>query len=121
MEVKDIYMHLSGYVNITVEGFFVERFINSCFANDIFLWNLEREKSTYLKARVGVRDFRKLKKIAKNTKCRVKINSKRGLPILMNKYKHRKFFFIFLIILLIFSFAITRFIWNIEIIRKWKD
>lgn len=111
-------MHLTGYVNITVEGFFVERFINSCFANGIFLWNLEREKSTYLRARVGVKDFKKIKKIARNTKCKVKIKSKKGLPILINKYKKRKTFAIFFIILAIFIFSITRFIWNIEIVRK---
>lgn len=116
MELKDIYMHLLGYVNITVEGFFVERFINSCFANGIFLWNLEREKSTYLRARVSARDFKKIRKIARNTKCKVKINSKKGLPILINKYKKRKIFLIFIIIVFICIFVLTRFIWNIEII-----
>ena len=115
MEVRDIYMHFSGYVNITVEGFFVERFINSCFANGIFLWNLEREKSTYLKARVGLEDFKKIRKIAKNTKCRVKVKSKKGFPILIHRYKKRKFFFVFIILLMILSFGITRFIWNIDV------
>lgn len=117
MELREVYMHIGGYVNITVEGFFVERFINSCFANDIFLWNLEREKTTYLKARVGAKDFKKIKKIARNTKCKIKIKSKRGLPILINKYKKRKAFAIFLATITIFILALTRFIWNIEIIR----
>ena len=111
-------MHLTGYVNITVEGFFVERFINSCFANEIFLWNLEREKTTYLKARVGVKEFKKIKKIARNTKCKVKIKDKRGLPILLHKYKKRKTFAIFLVFLMAFTIFITRFIWNIEVVRK---
>ena len=121
MELKDIYMHLAGYVNITVEGFFVERFINSCFANDIFLWNLERKKSTYLKARIGVKDFKKIRKIARNTKCKVKIENKKGLPIFINKYKKRKAFAVFFIIIIIFMFSITRFIWNIEVSRKSKN
>lgn len=118
MELREVYMHIAGYVNITVEGFFVERFINSCFVNDIFLWNLERERTTYLKARVGIKDFRKLKKIARNTKCKIKIKNKKGLPILLHKYKKRKTFAIFLVLITIFIFALTRFIWNIEIIRK---
>ena len=118
MELKDIYMHLAGYVNITVEGFFVERFINSCFANDIFLWNLERKKATYLKARIGVKDFKKIRKIARNTKCKVKIENKKGLPIFVNKYKKRKAFAVFFIIIIIFMFSITRFVWNIEVSRK---
>ncbi len=111
-------MHLTGYVNISVEGFFVERFINCCFASGIFIWNLEREKSTYVRARVSIKDFKKLKKIARNTKCKLKITGKRGLPILINKYKKRKAFVIFFAIIIIFCFSITRFVWNIEIIRK---
>ena len=120
MNLRDFYMHLAGYVNITVEGFFVERFINSCFGNDIFLWNLEREKSTYLKARISSKDFKKIRKIARNTKCKVKINSKKGLPIFMNKYKKRKIFFIFFMIIVICIFALTRFVWNIEITGNEK-
>lgn len=121
MELRDIYMHLAGYVNITVEGFFVERFINSCFANNIFLWNLERDKTTYLRARISYRDFKKIKKIARNTKCKVKIKSKKGLPILIHRYKKRKTFVIFLIAIFVLSFFLTRFIWNIEVIRYRKN
>ena len=116
MQVRDFYMHLLGYVNITVEGFFVERFINNCFAKGIFLWNLEREKSTYLKARISSRDFKKIRKIARNTKCKVKINSKKGLPILINRYKKRKIFFAFLVMIIIGIFILTRFIWNIDVV-----
>ena len=111
-------MHFLGYVNINVEGFFIERFINNCFANNIFLWNLEREKSTCLKARVGVKDFKKLRKIARNTKCKVKIINKKGLPIIINKYKNRKVLSVFIVVLFICIFILTRFIWNIEIVRK---
>lgn len=96
----------------------MERFINSCFANDIFLWNLEREKTTYLRARVGIKEFKKIKKIARNTKCKIKIENKKGLPILIHKYKKRKAFLFFLVFLIIFIFVITRFVWNIEISRK---
>lgn len=96
----------------------MERFINSCFANNIFLWNLERQKTTYLKARVGINDFKKIKKIARNTKCKVKIENKKGLPIIIHKYKKRKAFLFFFIFLFVFIFLITRSVWNIEIVRK---
>lgn len=116
MELKEFYMHMSGYVNISVEGFFVERFINSCFSRGIFLWDLEREKPTYLKARIGSKDFKKIRKIAKNTKCKVKIISKKGFPIIISKYKKRKIFFAFFILMIFSIFMLTRFIWNIEIV-----
>lgn len=109
-------MYMTGFLNITVEGFFVERFINSCFSNNIFLWNLKREKSTYLKVRISQKDFKKIRKIARNTKCKVKIEEKKGLPILLNRYRKRKVFLYALVIIAIFIFISTRFIWNIEVV-----
>lgn len=109
-------MYCTGFVNISVEGFFTERFINSCFSNAIFLWDLKRENSTYLKVKISVKDFKKIKKIARTTKCKVKIENKKGLPILMHKYRKRKIFLIAILVIAIFIFALSRFIWNIEII-----
>lgn len=116
MEIRSAYIFLTGFVNISVEGFFVERFINSCFSNDIFLWDLKREKSTYLTLKISVRDFKKIRKIARKTKCKVKIESKKGIPIIINKYRKRKVFAIAMVIIAIFIFMSTRFIWNIDVI-----
>jgi len=109
-------MYYTGFLNISVEGFFVERFINSCFSNAIFLWNLKREKSTYLRVRISIKDFKKIKKIARTTGCKVKIESKHGLPVFIHKYRKRKIFAIVFVIILILIFAMTRFVWNIEIV-----
>lgn len=116
MNIRNVYMYCTGFVNISVEGFFAERFINSCFSNAIFLWDLKRENSTYLKVKISVKDFKKIKKIARITKCKVKIENKKGLPILMHKYRKRKIFLIAILVIAIFIFALSRFIWNIEII-----
>ncbi len=116
MNIRKVYMYCTGFVNISVEGFFTERFINSCFSNAIFLWDLKRENSTYLKVKISVKDFKKIKKIARTTKCKVKIENKKGLPILMHKYRKRKIFLIAILVIAIFIFALSRFIWNIEII-----
>lgn len=116
MNIRNVYMYCTGFVNITVEGFFTERFINSCFSNAIFLWDLKRENSTYLRVKISVKDFKKIKKIARVTKCKVKIENKKGLPILMHKYRKRKIFLIAILVIAIFIFALTRFVWNIEIV-----
>lgn len=116
MNIRKAYMYFTGVVSITVEGFFTERFINACFSNGIMLTELKREKSTYLRLKIGVKDFKKIKKIARNTKCKVRIEKKSGLPILLNKYRKRKIFAGFIVFFAIFIFILTRFIWNIEII-----
>ena len=49
MILKFCYMIFAGYLIISVEGFFVERFLNICRNNRIFLQDLKRENSTYIK------------------------------------------------------------------------
>ncbi len=115
MIFKWLYLFLNGYVNITVEGFFVERFINICISKKIILQELHRQKSTILKAKITKSDFKKIRHIARKTKCRVHIDKKVGIPFLMNQYRKRKVFAIAIGVMAIFLFMATRFIWNIEV------
>lgn len=115
MIFKILLGYISGYVNISVEGYFIERFINICISKGILLWNMRREKSTYLQTNINIKDFKKIKAVAKKTKCRVTINSKKGLPFTLNRYKKRKIF-VLALLMIIFSISYTSgFIWNIEI------
>lgn len=115
MFFKILLNYIFGYVNISVEGYFIERFINICISKNVLLWNSKRKKSSFLYTNIGMKDFKKIKEIAKITKCRVKIQRKRGLPFLLNKYKKRKIFVISLAIILLLIFGTSNFIWNIEI------
>ena len=115
MYIKVLLSYFLGYVNISVEGYYIERFINICISKGILLWGIKREKSTYLKANISVRDFRKIKSIAKKTKCKIMLNNKKGFPFLLNKYKERKIFIVALIIITLIIIITSRFIWNIEI------
>ena len=115
MYFKILLGYILGYVNIEVEGYFIERFINICNSKKIFLWNMKRKHSTIIRVNIGIRDFRKIKEIAKKTKCRVKIQKKRGIPFILHKYKKRKIFAIFFILLIIAVIALSNFIWNIEV------
>ena len=65
---------------------------------------------------IGISEFRKVKKIARKTSCKVKIERKRGIPFILNKYKKRKIFLIALILIAIFIVFISKFIWNIEVV-----
>jgi similar to stage IV sporulation protein len=113
--LKILYLYLFGYVDIKIEGFFIERFVNLCFAKGIFLWQLTRNSSIEVTARISIKDFKRIHKIAKTTKCKVKVESKKGFPFLLNRYKKRKIFAITFLVVAILIFGLTRFVWNIEI------
>ena len=116
MIFRIIFNYILGFVNITVEGFFVERFINNCINNKIFLWKIKRKNSTLLTANINIKDFKKIRNIAKKTKCKVNINSKKGLPILLHRYRKRKLLLIILVPIVLAVLISSRFIWNIEVV-----
>ena len=113
--LRILYLHIFGYIDIRVSGFFAERFVNLCFAKSIFLWKINRISSVEIEARISIKDFKRIRQIAKKSKCKVHISSKRGVPFLLNRYKKRKIFAITFMVVAILIFALTRFIWNIEI------
>lgn len=79
------------------------------------MWSLKREKSSILHSNVGIQDFKKMRKIAETTKCRVRIEKKRGIPFFLHRYKKRKFFVVCLIIVILAIILASNFVWNIEI------
>lgn len=113
---KIILSYIFGYVRIAVEGYYIERFINICINNKILIWNIKREKGgAKVFLNVGIHDFKKLIQIAKKTKCKIKINKKKGIPFVLNRYRKRKIFAIFLGLVIIAITISSKYIWNIEI------
>ena len=115
MFVRVLLNFLTGFIKIKVEGYYIERFINLCISKKIFLWNLKREKSTILYANIDIKSFKQVKEISKKTKCKVKIEEKKGMPFFINRYKKRKIFLILFILTICTVFALSNFVWNIEI------
>lgn len=116
MQFKILVNYVFGFVDIIIEGYYIERFINICTSKNIFLWDLKRDKSTILYARVGVKDFKKLKTICRKTQCKMKINHKKGLSFVIYKYKKRKVFLWLLIFIALVIIALSNFIWNIDVV-----
>ena len=115
MIIKRLEGYFTGFVNIHVEGYFIERFINMSRIQKIYLWDIEKKNDIYLTANIGIRDFKKLKKIAKKTKCKVGIDRKKGVPFFLHRYKKRKIFLIMMCLIILSLLILSRFVWNIEI------
>lgn len=115
MRFKILLAYIFGYLEIKVEGYFIEKFINNCLKSNIFLWNIKRKRTTIMTCNIGVKDFKNIKKILKQTKCRIKIEKKKGLPFTFNKYRKRKIFALLIFIILITIAILSNFVWNIQI------
>ena len=115
MWIKILLNYILGYLNVEIEGYYIERFINISKNEKVLIWNLKRKKDVTLNIKVGVNEFRKICKIARKTKCKIKINSKRGIPFILNKYRKRKIFLILLILIAFLIFLSSNFVWNVDI------
>ena len=104
-----------GYVRVEIEGYYIERFINICQNKKILIWNLKREKGVMLFFNIGISDFKKLKEISRKTNCKIKIKKKKGIPFIIHRYKRRKIFVIFLIIIAFLVYTSSKYVWNIDI------
>lgn len=110
-----LWNYVRGYVIIIVEGYFIEKFINICTSRRILLWDIRVHKDRLVTMRLSIEGFKKIRPVARKTKCRVSILKKVGLPFILNRYRNRKAFFIGGIIFIVLMFVLTSFIWSIEI------
>ena len=118
MFFKIFLSYFLGYIDVKIEGYYIERFINICKKEKIKIWNIKKVENINLCFRCEARDYRKISKIAKKIKCKTKMKNKKGVPFLLNKYKKRKIFLILLIIMIITIGVSTMFVWNVEITEK---
>ena len=118
MIINKIESYISGYLRINIEGYYIERFINICRKENIPVWSIKKEQDIRLTFSIKIKDFKKVCKIAKTTKCKLKIKKKKGFPFLLNRYRKRKIFAIFLIIVIILIGMSSNYVWNIEIVEE---
>lgn len=115
-----LWNYLRGYVIIVVEGYFLEKFVNICIHRQIFLWDMKRNKESTLTLKISIKGFKSLRPIARRTKCRVRIKSKKGLPFLLSRYKRRKAFILGSFLFILLFYTMTSFIWSIELTGNKK-
>lgn len=116
MFLEKTWRYIRGYINVKIEGYFVERFLNLCMNRQIELWNIKRLNEAELTVNIKYIDFDKVKEVADITRCRLIKNSSRGVPDLAVRYKKRKvFIFIFILAVICIKLYSAR-IWQLEII-----
>ncbi len=110
---------LRGYLTVAIHGTAPERFINLCCNKQIYLWNLIRNGEDY-QFQISVKNYRKLKPVAKKTGLIPRIRRRIGLPFLLHRYRKRKGFFAGILICVIAVYIMSLFIWDISILGGSK-
>lgn len=79
---------LWGWVWFDAEGGFPERLLNLAARQEIALWNTYRQ-GVVLKACCRVKDYKKLRPIARKAGMRIRVKEKHGLPFITHRYHAR--------------------------------
>ncbi|MGE5614876.1 MAG: sporulation protein YqfD [Bacillota bacterium] len=110
-----LWNYLRGYVIIIVEGYFIEKFMNICTRRQILLWDVMSRGGQSAVMKMSIRGFKLIRPVARKSRCRVRLLRKIGLPFVFNRYRRRKAFFAGAVLFLALLYAMTSFIWSVEI------
>lgn len=102
-------------IEVEVEGYFVERYINLCRSGNIEIWDIKQLTVGKIRFITYAKNLKKMKNIIKKSRCKLKIVKKNGIYFKLFKYRKRRVaMYIFLGILLAL-YIFTKFIWCIKI------
>lgn len=105
---------LKGYVAFEIKGRFPERFLNICIKYGIFIFDSGPEEGKFYGSLL-LSDYRVIRPLAHKARVVLRIKSKRGLPFLLNRYKHRKGLLAGGIVFLVIIIFMQSFVWTVKI------
>ncbi|AEE91255.1 Sporulation protein YqfD [Tepidanaerobacter acetatoxydans Re1] len=110
-----LWNYLSGYVIIKIVGEYGERLLNQAAMKNLYLWDVKRINDNELTAKINVRNFFKLARLAKKSRSRIYVLQRVGLFFTISKLKKRKAFLFGALLFVVAIYLMSSFIWNIEI------
>ena len=87
--ITKIMAYCKGYVIIRATGYFLERFLNICTREDILVWDIERS-GNQMRAKVSIKAFCRLRRAARKTRTKIRIEKRYGLPFLLRRNRKRR-------------------------------
>lgn len=115
MWVRNLWAYVLGYLVLTVQGEWPERFINLALTRGIPFWDIVQVNDQLLLVKVYARDFRVLRYVARRARCRLRIQAKRGLPFLFWRLRGRQMLVGGAVVFCLILYFLSSFIWTVEV------
>lgn len=117
--IEKLLLWLRGYLLCYIKGYSIERFINLCRVKGIEVCQLRKSADGYL-FQLTLKDYRKIRPIARKTKTVPYIKKRYGMPFLLHRYRRRKGLFLGILLFLCLLYVMSLFIWDISIVGGYK-
>ncbi len=114
MLLMKLIRYVRGYIQFSVTGGFVERFLNILSHRGITVWNGRKENEIYTGHTVA-NNYKKMRPVAKTTGVKMRVVKKKGLPFLVRRYRKRIGLFLGVVLFGAFMYVVSNFIWLVEV------
>ncbi len=105
---------LGGYLCVEIKGVGIERFMNLCTNNKLYLYNIEKYDKR-IRFNIDVKSYKRIRKIVRKTHIVPRIIGKYGCPFLVEKANERKSFWIGIMLAIVIFYTSSLFVWDIRI------
>jgi similar to stage IV sporulation protein len=109
---------INGSIKVRASGKLLSNMLNQLNRAEVSLWNVQKISDDTVIFFINLKDYRYLRKIAKQTNSKVRIIEKFGIPFLNWRLGRRYMFVIGIIFFLAFIWTMSNFIWDIEIVGQ---
>ncbi len=110
-----LWQYCIGYVMIKIRGLSLERLMNLAIKSKIKLFDCTRSNYTTLEARVNYASYKKARRLLEENHCEIIEEQKKGIPCFAATLWRRKYFILGAITCVALVYALTSFIWVVEI------
>lgn len=114
MITKELINRFFGYVQFTAENGFPERFINTCTADNIPLWDISKHKET-LTAKTTINGYRKIRHPARQSSMKIRIGKKVGLPFFIARHIKKTGLIVGFAVMIAMLIFLSDYVWIIEV------
>ncbi|RYM05311.1 sporulation protein YqfD [Sporolactobacillus sp. THM7-7] len=104
-----------GYVKAAIIGGKAERFMTRCVEEGIRLWRIERKNETTLICHIKLTDRKLLKKLLKESGCRIRFLERGGMPFLWVRLRKRLGILAGLCFFLFVLLILSNMVWRIDV------
>ncbi|MGB9919294.1 MAG: sporulation protein YqfD [Moorellales bacterium] len=106
---------LGGYVVLSVTGTNPERLLNLALSRGLVLWDARWAGSQRLYLKARPQDVFPLRHLARQSRCRLRLVARRGLPFLANRLRRRPGFLAGALFFLLALYVAGSFVWVVEV------
>ncbi len=113
--MRQLWQWFCGYVQVSLRGRQVNRFLNLCSRNGISLWRVSYDINRMVRVHIRLKDFYEVKPFLKKTKTHLHVIKKSGFPFWCHRHPRLKWMFLVVFCVICMSFYSLSFVWDIQI------